>query len=171
MAELLGAAVLIKSAAIPMIAAATGAATMLVGSFVIYSLLPGTYNLSASYFNSSSYKTDVMTMGQNSKTVCGLLKFISEFSGYDGVTTVRVMIDGKMYKVPLNLIYFKDPNSKYHYYLKVNTDSHGNVSNVIASTYKLRWNGRKSWFGMLTGWSENEERLEAFNDFLDKYSQ
>jgi len=170
MAELLGAAVLIKSAAIPMIAAATGAATMLVGSFVIYNLLPGTYNLSASYFNSSSYKTDVMTMSQNSKTVCGLLKFISEFSGYDGVTTIRVMIDGKMYKVPLNLIYFKDPHSKYHYYLKVNTDNHGNVSNVIASTYKLRWNGRTSWLGMLTGWSENEDRLDAFDQFLNKFS-
>jgi hypothetical protein len=170
MAELIGAAVLLKSAAVPMIAAATGAATMLIGSFVIYKLLPGTYNLSASYFNTSSYKTDIITMGQNSKTACGLLKFLSGFSGYDGVTTVRVMIDEKRYKIPLNLIYFKDPNSKYHYYLKVNVDKDGNVSNVIASTYKLRWDGRTSWFGIFTGWSENNDRLEAFDNFLNKYS-
>ena len=138
-----------------------------VASFTLYKIFPVTYDIGSSYFGDRNYQTVEISISQNADMVKKMAVYLSKIAP-EGASYARPKIDGKSYKVPNSLIYFKDPNSHYWYYIKANI-SNGTITSIVLSTYKKRWNGRKSWWGMVTGWHLNEECIAAFDKFIESF--
>jgi hypothetical protein len=136
---------------------AIGCATVTAG-FVLYRVVPETYSKIRRVLGRFFYKTTVLSMSQNRVKVIKILQFVSKLKQQSDIETVRVCIDKAEYTLSLDEIEIIDPKTGYSFYMKVNIDGSGSITNIHIYTYKR-----------FLIFATNDERITAFDGFLDQF--
>ena len=126
--------------------------------FTLYKILPEVYAWLKKILGEFFYKTVIVTIAQNKPKVVNLVKFMTQFPQYQNTKCINITIDGQEHNVPLIDVKFTvSGNNDYEFSMKANTDSIGNLVNVVVSTWKRN---------ML---SENTVCLQTFDTFLKTF--
>lgn len=126
--------------------------------FTLYKILPEVYSWLKQILGDFFYKNVIVTIAQNKPKVVNLVKFMTQFPQYQKTKCINITIDGQEYNVPIIDVKFTvSGNTDYEFSMKANTDSTGNLVNVVVSTWKR---------DML---SEDNKCLETFDTFVKTF--